>query len=109
MPNIGHNSQAIIWTNADLIHWCIYVALGGDELIDWPPGGCGGNFKSVIPQHMLQIKFMNIPAEILPLRWMPQNAFDDKSTLIQVNGLVPSGTKSLPEPMLTQFYVAMWH
>ena len=24
--------QAIIWTNADLIHWCIYAALGGDEL-----------------------------------------------------------------------------
>ena len=24
--------QAIILTNADLIHWCIYVALGGDEL-----------------------------------------------------------------------------
>ena len=25
--------QAIIWTNTDLIHWRIYVALGGDELI----------------------------------------------------------------------------
>ena len=24
--------QAIILTNANLIHWCIYVALGGDEL-----------------------------------------------------------------------------
>ena len=24
--------QAIIWTNADPIHWRIYVALGGDEL-----------------------------------------------------------------------------
>ena len=30
MPN---RRQAIIWTNADLIHWCIYVALGGDELM----------------------------------------------------------------------------
>ena len=25
--------QAIIWTNADPIHWPIYAALGGDELI----------------------------------------------------------------------------
>ena len=25
--------QAIIWTNAELIHWRIYGALGGDELI----------------------------------------------------------------------------
>ena len=27
--------QAIIWTNAYLVHWCIYAALGGDELIQW--------------------------------------------------------------------------
>ena len=25
--------QAIIWTKADPIHWRIYTALGGDELI----------------------------------------------------------------------------
>ena len=33
-PNLR---QAIIWTNADPIHWCIYAALGGDELtrLDW--------------------------------------------------------------------------
>ena len=24
--------QAVIWNNADPIHWCIYAALGGDEL-----------------------------------------------------------------------------
>ena len=24
--------QAIIWTNADPIHWHIFVALGGDEV-----------------------------------------------------------------------------
>ena len=24
--------QAIIWTNDGPVHWCIYVALGGDEL-----------------------------------------------------------------------------
>ena len=32
---------------------------------------------------MLQIKFMGIFCEIT-LRWMPQNTFDDKSTLVQV-------------------------
>ena len=26
--------QAIIWTNVDPIHWRIYAALGGDELIE---------------------------------------------------------------------------
>ena len=24
--------QAIIWTNADPVHWHVYAALGGDEL-----------------------------------------------------------------------------
>ena len=29
---VPNRQQAIIWTNADSIHWCIYSALGGDEL-----------------------------------------------------------------------------
>ena len=28
-----YRRQAIIWTNADQVHWCIYAPLGGDELI----------------------------------------------------------------------------
>ena len=27
--------QVIIWTNVHPIHWCIYAALGGDELTHW--------------------------------------------------------------------------
>ena len=27
--------QAITWSNADPFHWCIYVTLGVDELIQW--------------------------------------------------------------------------
>ena len=27
--------QAIAWTNVDPVHWCIYAALGGDELMQW--------------------------------------------------------------------------
>ena len=30
---VPNRQQAIIWTNADLIHWSLYAALGGDELI----------------------------------------------------------------------------
>ena len=45
----------------------------------------------------------------IALRWMPLDLTDDKSTLVQViNGLVPSGNKPLPEPMLTQISVAIW-
>ena len=32
LVEIMARQQAIIWSNADLIHWCIYVALKGDDL-----------------------------------------------------------------------------
>ena len=38
---------------------------------------------------------------------MPQDLSDGKSNIGSGNGLVPSGNKPLPEPMLTQIYVAI--
>ena len=38
---------------------------------------------------------------------MPQNTIE-KSNISSGQGLVPSGNKPLPEPMLTQIYIAMW-
>ena len=35
---------------------------------------------------------------------MPQDLIDGSD-----NGLVLSGNNPLPEPMLTQFYVTLWH
>ena len=32
---VQYRRQAIIWTNADTVHWRIYAALGGDELSPW--------------------------------------------------------------------------
>ena len=29
---VPNKRQAITWTNADTLNWCIYTALGGDEL-----------------------------------------------------------------------------
>ena len=46
-------------------------------------GICGSNFNSVISMHMLQINFMSVPYETAH-RWMPQDTFDDKSSLVQV-------------------------
>ena len=47
------------------------------------PERCGGNFKSVISEHMLQSKFMSLSCKIT-LSWMPWNTCDDQSTLVQV-------------------------
>ena len=34
---------------------------------------------------------------------------NDKVSIGSGNGLVPDGTKPLPEPVLAQIYVAIWH
>ena len=47
------------------------------------PERCGSNFKSVISEHTLWVKFMGISCEIV-LRWIPQHTCDDKRTLVQV-------------------------
>ena len=44
---------------------------------------------------------------------MPHDLTDDESTLVQVNtgsgsGLLPDGTKPLPEPVLTKISNAIW-
>ena len=67
----------------------------------------GGDFKSVISEYMLRIKFMSTFCEIA-FRWMPRNTFDNKSASCSGNGLVPSGKKPLPEPELMQIYGAIW-
>ena len=46
-----------------------------------------------------------IPCEIA-LRWMSPDLTDGKSKLVG-NGLLPAGSKPLPEPMATQIYVAI--
>ena len=37
--------------------------------------------------------------------WIVHDPTDDKSTMVEVNGLAPSGNKPLPQPRLTQTYV----
>ena len=46
----------------------------------------------------------------IAIRWIQLDLTDDKSTVNigSGNGLVSSGYKPLPEPMLTQIFVAIW-
>ena len=46
------------------------------------PERFGNNFKSVISEQILWIKFMSGACETA-LRWMPQNTFDDESRWVQ--------------------------
>ena len=44
----------------------------------------------------------------IALRWMSLDSTDDKSTLVQVMAWSHQASKSLSEPMLTQFYAPIW-
>ena len=48
------------------------------------PGIGDSDSKSVISQHMLWIKFTSTSTCEIALRWLQQNPFDDKSTLVQI-------------------------
>ena len=86
MPN---RQQAIIWTNADLIHWGIFAALDGDRLSNWsldskeillthwPLGILNENLDMYFSQ-ILVIDDWGISCEIA-LTWKPQDLADDKS------------------------------
>ena len=61
--------------------------------------------KLVIFKLTSRIDILSIYFEIA-LRWRPH------WSLVNIgsgNGLIPSGNKLLPEPMLTKFYDVIWH
>ena len=66
------------------------------------PGRCGVDFKSIT-----SLKFIS---------WIDNLSNEDatephwwKVNIDSGNGLVPSGNKPLPEPMLTKIYDGIWH
>ena len=65
-------------------------------------------WKNVTFEPMLQIELISTFCGIA-FRLMPRNTLDGKSNIGLGNGLVPSGTKPLPKPMLTQIYITIWH
>ena len=64
------------------------------------------NFRYAISNRILVIDGSGISCEIA-LIWMSLD-FTDAVNIGSGNGLVPSGSKPLPEPMLTQIYVVKW-
>ena len=62
--------------------------------------------------HMLQInmiKFMSTSCDCSKVNATENLWWQVNIGLTLGNGLVQSGNKSLPEPMLTQIHVAIWH
>ena len=68
------------------------------------PGRFQFNFRKVIFKLSLVNGSWGISYEIA-IRWMP---YWWEVNIVSGNGLVPLGNKPLPEPMLTQIFVAKW-
>ena len=79
----------------------------GPAINSMAPGKFEWNFTNVIFKQIVVIDDWGICCEIV-LLWI---SLDFKWWSVNIgsgNGLVPSGNKLLPEPMLTQIYVAIW-
>ena len=87
-----NRQQAIIWTNADPVHWRIYVALGGDELM----------IVGVISMSMAKCK-----KDVTPVRYQWSYVFlctkssiykgMDMVIIVSADGLASHGAPKLPE------------
>ena len=75
-------------------------------LTDWPLGDFNsvlGHFQANFSEWWLRYLLWNCPQMNAPRPyWWWVNIGSD-------NGLVPSGNKPLPEPILTQIYISKWH
>ena len=81
---VGYGTGALwdLWIRSIGI-WDTAVSSGTSIVNSLAPGRYWKYYTSVISEHMLWIMFMSTFCEI-PLRWMPQYNFDEKSALVQV-------------------------
>ena len=80
--------QAIIWSNADLIHWRIYAALGGDEFFIFMCISVNEKFCIVVK---------------ISLQIVPEGPIDNNPALVQIMAWRRTCDKPLSEAMLTWF------
>ena len=83
-------------------HYC-----DGPLLNSLDPGRCGCNLKLIIIFKFIYITdILSISCEIA-LRWVPQDHQLWLVNIGSINRLVSSGSKQIPEPMLSNFYDAI--
>ena len=93
--------------------WIIFVYIIfslnilGVNINSLAPGKFEWKFRYVIFKWILVIDGWSISCEIA-LIWMPLGLHWWSVNIGSGNGLVTSGNKPLPEPMLTQIFVAIW-
>ena len=88
--------------------WQCCLPSASECLNSLAPGRFGCNFKNSVFKLALLIGIFRASFDKV-LRWKIQDLTDDKSTLVQVMAWCHQATNHLPEPMLTQIYVAVWH
>ena len=78
------------------------------EINSMSPGGCSFNFMCVMFKCVVVITFLSISNTMYCLYVNGSGSWQMSVRIGLGNGLVLSGNKPLPEPMLTEIYVAIW-
>ena len=105
---LSMNRVFTLWAGLS-VHEAGCVCSGPDWLLlctvnSFVAGGSGSDFKSIIFKCVIENSSFDTQCEIA----LQENTKEWEVNTGSGNGLVPSGTKPSPEPMLTQIYVAIW-
>ena len=106
-----HTELVLRFPNGKRKKWSIpntskLMVSNGFNFINPLSNRCGSNFSCVIFKHNLVRNILTVSSTIA-LMWMSQS----QPLYFNIgpgNGLVPSGTKSIPEPMLTKGHYVRW-
>ena len=78
------------------IRYFQYVCTLSNHMINWLiSGSYGSNFKKVISQQVAHYIHQEFCFRRIVVWWMPQNTYDDKSTLVQIMTWCHQGTSHL--------------
>ena len=98
-----YRQQAIIWTNADLIYWRIYICGTRGRWVEiavnalWPEEKWQNIFQIKFQMHFSEWKYHNF--NYILLMYDAKHLVDDKSALVQVMAWCRRGNKPLPDRM----------
>ena len=119
--SMSSSSLAVIfqfnfWMRKDCNHPCHFrndtkckfiYNLPHDGLTHWGPRQNGCHFAEDIFKHIFLNGNVSITIKI-SLNFVPWSTIGNSSALVQIMAWCQTGSKPLPEPMLTPIYLAIW-
>ena len=84
--------QTIIWTNDNLVYWCIYTSLSMDELTHWG----WDKMAAFFPDGIFKCNFLNEDVQIaikISMKFVPKGPINNIPALVQIMAWCQIGDK----------------